>query len=134
VLTEKESRYLMEIYESYLKGMSYVGPQYIAERMNVKRPSAYEALQKLLKKGILKNEHGKYIITEEGMHVAKRILRTHRIIETMLYRAGVELDKACECASRIQNEFTEDMIEKICEYLGYPKHCPHGKPIPEVKK
>ncbi len=134
MLTARESRYLMEIYESYLEGVTYIGPQYIARRMNVKRPSAYEVLQKLLKKGVVENTHGKYRLTREGIHLAERILRTHRIIETMLYRAGVELEKACEQANRIQNEFSDDVIERICEYLGNPKTCPHGKPIPEVKR
>ncbi len=133
MLTVQESRYLLEIYESYMEGVSSVGPQYLALRMNVKRPSAYEVLQKLLRKGMLKKKHGKYMLTSEGMNCARRIIRSHRIIETMLYRAGIELDKACEYATRIQNEFEEDAVEKICKYLGNPKTCPHGKPIPEVE-
>jgi len=134
VITEKESRYLLKIYESYLQGMSSVGPQYMAEEMYVKRPSAYEVLQKLAKKGLLAKRRGKYSLTEDGIRLAEKILRSHRIIETMLYRAGVDLEKACECATKIQDKVDDDIIDKLCAYLGYPKTCPHGRPIPEVKK
>ena len=132
VLTESEARYLLEIYEAHESGVGYVGPQYLARRLKVKRPTAYEMLQSLVRKGALQGTKGKYCITPAGIEMARRILRNHRIIETMLYRAGVDLETACKCASRIQNEIEDEIIEKLREYLGNPDKCPHGRPIPQV--
>ncbi len=134
VFTEAESRYIMAIYDSYNRGVCEFGPKYIANIMNVKRPTAYEMLNRLKNKGILAKCGKKYKFTEEGLSMARKIIRTHRIIETMLYRAGVELERACSVASRIQMGVDEDVVDTLCHYLGDPKRCPHGRPIPEVDK
>ena len=130
MLTEVESRYLIAIYEEHLSGYDAVGPKRLAERMQVKRPTAYEMLNKLRAKGMIERRNGKYSLTENGMEIAKKVIRSHRIIETLLYNAGVELEKACKMAYKIQTEFEDDVIDILCEYLGNPKKCPHGKPIP----
>ena len=130
MLTEVESRYLMAIYEEFLSGNEAIGPKHLAERMQVKRPTAYEMLNKLRSKGIVCRMGGRYSLTDEGIALARKIIRNHRIIETLLYEAGVELDKACRMAYRIQTELEDDVIDVLCEYLGNPKKCPHGKPIP----
>ncbi len=132
MLTESEVRYLLEIYDAHENGKEYVGPQYLATRLKVKRPTAYQMLQSLVKKGALRGVKGKYCITTIGVEMARRILRNHRIIETMLYRAGVDLETACRCASRIQNEMEDEVVEKLWEYLGNPEKCPHGRLIPQV--
>ncbi len=134
MLTERESRYVIVIYDSYLRGIKEVGPKYVAELMKVKRPTAYEMLNRLREKNVLERNEGRYKFTEKGLLMARRIIRNHRVIETMLYRAGIELERACELASRIQGELDDDSVEVICRYLGNPRECPHGRPIPEVNE
>ena len=121
----------MAIYEASRNGIEYIGPKKMAEMMNVKRPTAYEVLAKLANMGYLTKEKGKYKLTEKGIILAQRVVRNHRIIETMLYRIGVDLNRACSIASRIQLDIEDDVVEIICNYLGNPKECPHGRPIPE---
>jgi len=118
------------IYESYLNGVEDIGPKGLADMMNVKRPTAYEMLSKLRGKGVVEKRGGRYFLTDKGVILARRIIRNHRIIETLLYQAGVDLEKACRMAYRIQTELEDDVIDALCEYLGNPKKCPHGKPIP----
>ena len=131
MITEVEGRYLMAIYEAKMNGVEYIGPKKMAEIMNVKRPTAYEVLNKLANRGYLARENGKYKLTMDGIVLAQRVVRNHRIIETMLYRIGVDLSRACSIASRIQVDIEDDVVELICNYLGNPKECPHGRPIPE---
>ncbi len=130
MITGVESRYLIAMYEERINGNEELGPKYLAERMNVTRPTAYEMLNKLRNKGMVSRRNGKYSLTEEGILFARKMIRTHRIIETLLYNAGVDLERACSMAYRLQTEFEDDVIDTICEYLGNPKKCPHGKPIP----
>ena len=127
---ESAYKYLLRIYEEYLKNEIYIGPNELAVEMGVKRPTAYEYIQKLVSEGYLYKRKRKYALTEEGIKKARRILRNHRIIETMLYRAGVELEEACRCATKIQSIVDDDVVEKLCVYLGNPQKCPHGRPIP----
>ncbi len=130
MITEVESRYLIAMYEEHLNGNEEIGPKRLAERMRVARPTAYEMLNKLRGKGMVTKRDGRYSLTEEGMVFARKIIRNHRIIETLLYSTGVDLEKACRMAYKLQTEFEDDVIDIICEYLGNPKKCPHGRPIP----
>ncbi len=132
-LTETEARYLLTMYEVYAE-CGCITPKQIAERMNVKRPTAYEYILKFVEKGLLCKISKKYALTEMGIKKARKILRKHRILESMFYETGVSLDKACECAHRIQTSVDDDIVEHIARYLGSPKKCPHGEPIPEVER
>ncbi len=131
MITEVEGRYLMALYECRVNGTEEVGPKLMADIMGVKRPTAYEMLNKLADKGFVNKKRGKYSLSESGIVMARRITRNHRIIETMLYNFGVELERACSIASRIQVDIDDDVVETICNSLGNPKECPHGRPIPE---
>jgi DtxR family Mn-dependent transcriptional regulator len=132
MITDVEAKYLMALYEMSMKGEEFVGPKKMAEIMNVKRPTAYEVLNKLASHGFVNKKDGKYGLTENGKIIAQRVIRNHRVIETLLYNIGVELERACSIASRIQVELDDDVVDLLCNYLGNPKECPHGRPIPEV--
>ena len=127
------SRYLKCAYEMARAG-ERITPKTLAERMHVKRPTAFEFIKKMEAQGFLtKGERG-YELTESGLRRAERILRNHRIIETLLYRAGVRLEDACNLASMIEDSISDDEVEGICEYLGNPETCPHGHPIPRGER
>ncbi len=130
MLSRAEGEYLARIYE--LGGE--VGPKRMADVMKVSRPTAHEVLGRLVSKGLLRNVGGRYRLTDEGERRAESIVRAHRVMETMLFRAGVDLDRACQMATVLQSQVDEDVVERICEFLGYPRFCPHGKPIPEVSR
>ena len=129
-MSRSSYKYLVKIYEDYIKDVKSIGPKNLAEEMGVKRPTAYEYIQKLVDDGYLAKIGKLYSLTDKGIKKARRLLRNHRIIETMLYSAGVELDVACKCASKIQDVVDDSVVDKICVYLGNPKKCPHGRPIP----
>jgi len=130
VLSRTESEYLVRIYEI---GES-IGPKRMAREMGVSRPTAYEIMRKLKDKGFLDSAGGEYWLTSSGVNEAERILRAHRVIETMFFRAGVELDIACRMAKLLQSEVDEEMVDTLCSFLGNPRFCPHGKPIPGVSR
>lgn len=127
------SRYLKCAYEMS-KGGVKITPKNLAERMEVRRPTAFEFIKKMESQGYLRREGREYVLTDLGELHAERILRNHRIIETLLYRAGVKLEEACNLASMIEDSISDEEVECICEYLGDPKTCPHGYPIPRGEK
>ena len=131
MLTSTTSVYLLKIYEMKERNEK-ITPKTLAEEMNVSRPTAFEFIKKLEKGGYVEKSGREYILTSLGMEESLRIIRHHRVIETLLYEAGVNLDKACKIATQMQCILDDSSVESICKFLGYPKQCPHGRPIPEV--
>jgi len=131
-----ERRYLREIYELEVSGVLIIGPKEIAERLNVTRATAYEYLMKLTSKGFLHHLPRKgFRLSDRGRRVVKRLIRNHRILETLLVKfIGLDLEEACELASKIENSVSITVVEKIYQNVGSPDCCPHGKPIPKLNE
>ena len=124
-------KYLVKAYEIQSEG-GVITPKSLASELKVSRPTAFEYLQKFVSSGLVKKMGKVYKLTDRGIREAMKIIRNHRIIETLLYKNGVELEKACECAYRIQGMVDDDIVEKIFVSIGCPKVCPHGRVIPDV--
>ena len=59
------------------------------------------------------------------------MLRHHRLIETFLAEAlGVPWDRVHAEAEKIEHVISEDLEERIANFLGNPTQDPHGDPIP----
>jgi DtxR family transcriptional regulator, Mn-dependent transcriptional regulator len=103
----------------------------VAEMLGVSRASAGEMLKRLEADGLVeRGEHKEAILTDAGAERARRVVRKHRIIERLLtdfmgYTAG----EAHVHADELGGTFSDDMVERIEEKLGFPDRCPHGWPI-----
>ncbi|NPA76018.1 MAG: metal-dependent transcriptional regulator [Euryarchaeota archaeon] len=129
MLSDAAYRYLTRIYEICGADRA-ITPKSLGAEMQVKRSTAYEFIKKLENAGYLEKRGHEYYLTNSGINVAKDILRRHRVIETLLYRNGVDINSACALATKIQRDVDSAAVERIYENLGSPKCCPHGKPIP----
>lgn len=130
-LTKGELRYLVVVYELG-KGGELVKASEVACRLNVKSPSAVEALEKLSKLGLVIYFKRKGVkITKRGMEEVLRYYRRHRILETLLVtHLNMDLDEACREARNIDAYVSDDLINRVCKLLGHPRKCPHGYDIP----
>jgi DtxR family Mn-dependent transcriptional regulator len=109
----------------------------VAEMLGVSRASAGEMLKRLEADGLVeRGEQKEAILTEIGMERAKRVVRKHRIIERFLTDfMGYTAAESHVHADQLGDTFTDEMIERINERLGYPDRCPHGWPVePEVEQ
>lgn len=71
-------------------------------------------------------------LTPEGRDRARRAIRRHRLAERLLSDVLGSGDAAGhEDACRLEHSLMEGLAEKVCTFLGHPKVCPHGHPIPE---
>lgn len=71
-------------------------------------------------------------LTDEGMDLARRAIRRHRLAERLLLDLmGEGQENAEEDACRLEHSLVEGLDEKVCTFLGHPRVCPHGYPIPE---
>lgn len=71
-------------------------------------------------------------LTAEGTDLARRAIRRHRLAERLLADLmGEGQENAEEDACRLEHSLVEGLDEKVCTFLGHPRVCPHGYPIPE---
>ena len=103
----------------------------VAEMLGVSRASAGEMLKRLEADGLVeRGEHKEAILTPEGAERAKRVVRKHRIIERFLTDfMGYTAAESHVHADELGDTFTDEMIERINDRLGYPDRCPHGWPV-----
>ena len=71
-------------------------------------------------------------LTPSGVELARRAIRRHRLAERLLADLmGHEREGAEEDACRLEHSLMEGLDERVCTFLGHPRVCPHGHPIPE---
>jgi putative ABC transport system ATP-binding protein len=71
-------------------------------------------------------------LTERGRKKAADIIRRHRLAER-LFTDSLALDSETEIeqqACKFEHILSPEATEKICAFLGHPRTCPHGAPIP----
>src|SRR6202142_2198972 len=71
-------------------------------------------------------------LTTRGRQRAADIIRRHRLAER-LFTDSLAMDSETEIeqqACKFEHILSGEGTEKICAFLGHPKTCPHGSPIP----
>ena len=64
--------------------------------------------------------------------MAVGIIRNHRLWEVFLVdKLGYKWDEVHDLAEQLEHIHSEDLVNKLDAYLGYPKSDPHGDPIPD---
>ncbi len=131
-LSEAIQDYLREIYKlQAAEGRAATSA--VAERMGVAAPSVTAMLKKLAALGLV--DHAPYrgtVLTEAGERIALEVIRHHRLLEQYLAETlGVGIDAVHAEADRLEHALSEELEARIDRSLGYPKHDPHGDPIPD---
>ncbi|MGP6238810.1 metal-dependent transcriptional regulator [Cuniculiplasma sp. SKW4] len=101
----------------------------ISSEMSLKPPTTLNLIKRLETKSYIQREKGMIVLTEKGISRYREILENHRIIETMLVKNGMELEKACLISENIDFLIDHKSIDDIFEKLGKPTKCPHGRNI-----
>ncbi|KQS38112.1 metal-dependent transcriptional regulator [Pedobacter sp. Leaf194] len=127
-----EENYLKIIYHLAEK-TSNVQTNAIAEQIQTKPASVTDMIKKLAEKGLV--DYVKYqgvTLTEKGKHAAVDIVRKHRLWEVFLVdKLNFKWDEVHDVAEELEHIRSVDLIERLDEFLGFPKSDPHGDPIPD---
>lgn len=127
-----EENYLKTIY--HLSVISNpVQTNAIAERMQTKAASVTDMLKKLSEKELV--DYVKYqgvTLTEKGKLAAINIVRKHRLWEVFLVeKLSFKWDEVHDVAEELEHIKSTLLIERLDEFLEFPKVDPHGDPIPD---
>jgi putative ABC transport system ATP-binding protein len=71
-------------------------------------------------------------LTPRGRERASSIIRRHRLAER-LFTDSLAMDSETEIeqqACKFEHILSPEATDKICAFLGHPRTCPHGAPIP----
>jgi putative ABC transport system ATP-binding protein len=78
--------------------------------------------------------HGDRMIlfTEKGRKRAEDVIRRHRLAERLFVQTFHVQDEheVAEQACRFEHILSPEATDSICTFLGHPRTCPHGSPIP----
>ncbi|WP_113922222.1 metal-dependent transcriptional regulator [Cognataquiflexum aquatile] len=132
-LTSAEENYLKAIYHLSDGGKKGVSTNDVSAEMKTKPASVSDMLRKLGEKEVI--EYRKYYglhITEEGKKLALQTIRKHRLWEVFLVeKLKFSWDEVNEVADELSHVKCKVLIQRLDEYLGFPKFDPHGDPIPD---
>jgi len=110
-------------------------PSSIAKKLNVSAAAATDMAKKLANKGLIDYEkYQKLKLTEQGTTMALRVIRKHRIWESVLFKLlDLSLHEIHREAELLEHQTSDFLADKLHEYLGCPDFDPHGDPIPSAK-
>jgi DtxR family Mn-dependent transcriptional regulator len=131
---------MTESAEMYLKAMAELGAGDVvavgrlAGRLGVTNVSANEMVRRLTDQGLVSHIPYKGVaLTREGRAAACSVLRRQRLWECFLYQhLHIEWARLYELACSLEHATAPEVTEALSAFLGDPKFCPRGNPIPAV--
>jgi putative ABC transport system ATP-binding protein len=80
---------------------------------------------------LVKAENGHVQLTDAGTRRARDVVRRHRLAERLFKDTfAVDDSEAHNQACKFEHIISPELDQRICTFLGHPKTCPHGNPIP----
>ncbi|MDP5097665.1 MAG: metal-dependent transcriptional regulator [Flavobacterium sp.] len=134
-MTISEENYIKVIYHLSLVSPKGVNTNAIAGMLDTKASSVTDMLKKLSDKDLVSYQKYQGVtLTHKGFHSAKMIVRKHRLWEVFLVdKLGFSWDEVHEIAEELEHIKSEQLINKLDSFLGFPAADPHGDPIPDAK-
>ena len=130
--TTSEENYIKSIYHLQQEtGM--VNTNSLAAEMQTRAASVTDMLKKLKSKKLLQYERYKgFRLNENGKKAALDVVRKHRLWEYFLAeKLKFDWDKVHSIAEHLEHISSEELIQRLDNFLGNPSFDPHGDPIPD---
>jgi len=128
-----EENYIKAIY--HLQGDDVtVTTNELARELKTKPASVTDMMKKLKTKKLLHYQpYQGFRLSNEGSKVALGIIRRHRLWEYFLAeKLKFSWDEVHAIAEHMEHVSSKKLIDKLDEFLGFPRVDPHGDPIPDA--
>jgi DtxR family Mn-dependent transcriptional regulator len=133
-LSITEENYLKAIFlhSNFQSNNALVNTNTLSQTLCTTAGSVTDMLKKLSDKELINYVPYKGVnLTEVGKKIAIFTIRKQRLWEYFLVtKLKFSWDKVHEIAEQLEHIDSEELIEKLDEYLGFPEYDPHGDPIP----
>lgn len=133
--SETEENYIKAIFKITEKNQGAANTNAIAAHLSTSPASVTDMLKRLSSKDYFHYEKYKGVyLTSKGIEMATHLVRKHRLWEVFLVdKLGFSWDRVHDIAEQLEHVTSEELIEKLDAYLGFPKYDPHGDPIPNAE-
>lgn len=130
-LSQSEENYLKTIFHLSFEHSS-VSTNDLAKSLGTTAASISDMLKKLAVKELVVYEKYKGVsLSKGGNEIAIRIIRKHRLWEVFLCdKLGFGWDEVHVIAEQLEHIQSEDLVNRLDEFLGFPERDPHGDSIP----
>lgn len=127
--------------ENYLKAIYHlqeedgiVTTNALAKELDTRAASITDMLKKLkTQKLLLYEKYQGFKLSPEGRRLAVHIIRKHRLWEVFLVeKLNFGWEEVHEMAEELEHITSKKLIDRLDEFLGFPKSDPHGDPIPDI--
>jgi DtxR family Mn-dependent transcriptional regulator len=128
-----EENYLKAIYKLSQKETGKANNIALAKQLGLNPATVLEMVRKLSEKKLVQIVPDKTIrLTEKGEKKALLIIRKHRLWEVFLVnKLKYKWNEVHALAEQLEHIDSDDMINRLEEFLGFPAHDPHGDAIPD---
>ena len=130
-LIDTTEMYLRTIYELVEEGIVPLRAR-IAERLHQSGPTVSQTVARMERDGLVTVEGDRHLeLTPEGMRLATRVMRKHRLAERLLTDViGLDWELVHAEACRWEHVISENVERRLLELLDNPTESPYGNPIP----
>src|SRR5688572_672464 len=127
--------------ENYIKAIFHlqeedgvVTTNALARQLDTRAASVTDMLKKLkTQKLLLYEKYQGFKLSPEGRKMALQIIRKHRLWELFLVeKLHFGWEEVHEMAEELEHISSKKLVDRLDEFLGFPKSDPHGDPIPDI--
>lgn len=133
-LSQTEENYLKAIFKISERDGDSVSNNAISMEMQTSAASVTDMIGRLSKKELVHyQKHRGVSLTNEGRQVATHLVRKHRLWEAFLVeKLSFTWDEVHDIAEQLEHIRSRMLVERLDEFLGFPRFDPHGDPIPDA--
>ncbi|WP_310526367.1 metal-dependent transcriptional regulator [Nocardioides sp.] len=130
-LIDTTEMYLRTIYELVEEDIVPLRAR-IAERLHQSGPTVSQTVARMERDGLVTVQGDRHLaFTDEGMRLATRVMRKHRLAERLLTDViGLDWELVHAEACRWEHVMSETVERRLVELLDHPTESPYGNPIP----
>ena len=130
-----EEDYIKYIYKLTIEAnKNIVKNNILSELLGYTNQSVNEMVKRLVKKELVEFIPYKGVrLTQNGIVEAKRLVRNHSLWEVFLVnKLGYSWEEVHVEAEKLEHAGSNELIERLFNYLGKPNYCVHGNAIPKL--
>lgn len=134
-LIDTTEMYLRTIYELIEDGVTPMRAR-IAEQLGHTGPTVSQTIARMERDGLVVVTEERHLeLTAEGLAIATRVMRKHRLAERLLTDViGLELPFVHEEACRWEHVMSDRVERRLVAMLEDPERSPYGNPIPGLQE
>jgi DtxR family Mn-dependent transcriptional regulator len=128
-----EENYLKALFKLSSKQLKKVNNIALAKELDLNPATVLEMVRKLSDRKLVQLLPDKTIhLSEKGKKKALLTIRKHRLWEVFLVeKLNYQWSEVHELAEQLEHIESDDLVNRLDAFLGFPASDPHGDPIPD---